>query len=209
MPTYFKPKYPLTADAESGEFATATDPYAVGAIDDGEGDLGGKSYGTYQFPSSAKYRDHLVAFVNWVGNPFSKQLKDAGSIASQQFDVVWKQLAKTDNLEFGLAQETYCREFMWSELLKRFEDTSGVVLQNREDKLVDLVVGTVNQYGTISNSIAKYIATNGGDTLTTNQIGVLMQNYKLANNDTIFRSSSQSTRNGVEARILRERRLFE
>ncbi len=205
---FFVPRYKSTASNESSVFRTKSDPYAVGAISSGKGDLGGKSYGVYQFPSNKAVSSTLIDFVNWTNNPYSEQLKK-NPLASAAFDAVWKSLATTDNKAFGMAQEKFAIEVAWAPLLKRFAKAAGVELSNRSDKLLDIAVGTVNQYGTVSQKMAKYVADNGGNSLSDNQIGLLIQNFKLANIDTHFKSSSASVRKGVKSRIMRERRAFE
>lgn len=205
---FFVPRYKSTANNESSVFRTQKDPYAVGAISSGKGDLGGKSYGVYQFPSNRSVSTTLYDFINWSRNPFSAQLKKY-VVASTNFDNVWKELAITNNKEFGLIQEKFAAEVAWAPLLQKFAKISTVNLDTRSDKLLDIVVGTVNQYNTISQRIARYIAENGGNNLSDNQIGLLIQNYKLANVANHFKSSSPSVRRGITSRILRERRAFE
>jgi hypothetical protein len=108
-----------------------------------------------------------------------------------------------------MVQEKFAAEVACASLLKRFSKAAGIELNNRSDNLLDIVVGTVNQYGAISQKMAKYVADNGGDALSDNQIGLLIQNYKLANINTHFKSSSASVRKGIKSRIMRERRAFE
>ncbi len=206
---YFVPRYKSTANNESSVFRTQKDPFAVGAISSGKGDLGGKSYGVYQFASNEAVSTALRDFVNWSKNPYKDVLRNSGALKSDNFDAAWKSLAATHNKEFGLVQENFARETMWAPLLDKFNKTSGVNLTSRSDKLIDLVVGTVNQYGKLVQGIARYVADNGGDKLSDNQVGILMQNYKLANVDSHFKSSSAAVRRGIRSRIIRERKAFE
>lgn len=206
---YFIPKYRSTADNESSVFRTSKDPFAVGAISSGKGDLGGKSYGVYQFASNEAVSSSLRDFVNWSKNVHGPTLKQAGAIASSSFDAAWKKLALDSNKDFGILQENFAKEVLWVASLKKFEDASKVRLEKRSDRLLDLVVGSVNQYGKLIQGIAKYVAENGGDKLSDNQVGILIQNYKLANVDNHFKSSSAAVRRGIRSRIIRERKAFE
>lgn len=205
----FVPKYTNTAQGETDSFRTQADPYAVGAISTGSGDLGGKSYGTYQFPSNTKVSNSLTGFVNSPSNPFSATLKAAGKIGSAAFDATWKSLATTANRAFGLAQEEFARNVMWAPIISNFETRSGIKLDQHAPILTDLIVGTANQYGNITNNIADYVKTSGGKNLTTNEVGKAVQDYKYKNVDNNFKRSSESVRNGVRKRIEREREPFE
>lgn len=205
----FVPRYPMTAESESSVFRTQRDPYAVGAISSGKGDLGGKSYGVYQFASNEAVSSALRDFVNWPKNTLGSHLKKAGTLRSVEFDGAWRALALSNNREFGLVQENFAREVMWAPLIEKFTKYSTVDLTKRSDKLVDLVIGTVNQYGGLVQGIAKYVADNGGNSLSDNQVGILMQNYKLANVERHFRSSSAAVHRGIKNRIIRERKAFE
>lgn len=208
-PGFFVPRYKQTADNESSVFRTQSDPYAVGAISSGKGDYGGKSYGVYQFPSAKAVSQDLINFNKWSKNPFADKLQNAGPIGITSYDAVWEDLAKTQNKSFGLVQENFAREVMWQPLLQKFTRTSLVDISGRSDKLIDLLVGTVNQYGGLVQGIAKYVADNGANKLSDNQIGILIQNYKLANVDNHFKSSSAAVRRGIRSRIIRERKEFE
>jgi hypothetical protein len=202
----FVPKYSQTAYNESGIYRTSSDPAAVGAISSGIGDYGGKSYGTYQFPS--KNSTDLQNFVNWRNNPFGGELKGL-VIGSPAFDAKWKEIAERDNKRFGQAQEFFQETLAWDKDMREFQKLSGVNLENRSPELKDLIAGTVNQYRGLSQNQARHIARNGGDSLTDKQIGILLQNYKLANVEPNFKSSSPSVRNAVRNRIKSERSIFE
>jgi len=202
----FVPKYPITAYHESGIYRRKGDPYAVGAVSSGKGDFGGKSYGVYQFPSSDP--SHLKSFINWKGNPFGERLKKF-PIGSSGFDAEWKSLGLDSNKKFGQAQETYHRNFEWNKQLSGFSSKSGVDFTGRSESLVDVVVGSVNQYGSLTTGQANYINSKGGNSLSDREIGVHLQNYKLANYQNNFRSSSPRVREAVKNRIIRERNIFE
>lgn len=203
---YFVPTYKSTAFRESGVYRSQSDPYAVGAISSGRGDFGGKSYGTYQLSST---QGSLEQFVNSSSNPFRNEFQGL-QVGSQEFDNKWREVSQRDNARFGQAQESFQEREIWGPQLRQFETNSGIDLSTKDDRFQDIVVGSINQYGSIaSTSQANYLRSQGGQSLSSNEAGRLLQDYKLSNVDRNFRSSSPAIRQGVRNRIRQERQLFE
>ncbi|MCB9674468.1 MAG: peptidoglycan-binding protein [Alphaproteobacteria bacterium] len=220
----FVPKYASTAISESGIYRGKNDPYAVGAISKPtrKQDLGGKTYGVYQFESSV-YRDGstrgkkavqgstVMRFVNWEGNPYSKELKDVvkkHGVASKEFDAAWLELAHGQNKDFGEAQQKFMEKEN-NDRVNGFMDKIGASEAARKDpRLQDLVIGTYNQYSGITKSIASYVAAkNKGGKMSADEIGKLVQDYKRARVGSHFRSSPKAHK-GIYSRIAREKAMF-
>lgn len=202
----FVPTFAISAYHESGVMRKEDDPYAVGGISNPNrsGDLGGKSYGPYQFESST-YADGstsrnpqgstLARFINDPGNPYGPQLKAAAQqhgLASAQFDAVWKQLAASDNKAFGQAQE----QFMLKETqgqAQNFFNLAGLGPEVQQNAAMrDLVIGTVNQVGGLAEQAATHLkqkATELGRPLSTKEAANLLIDFKRANIPNWFRSS--------------------
>lgn len=221
----FVPKYASTAYSESSIFRRESDPYAVGAISNPtrRQDLGGKTYGVYQFESSV-YRDGstrgaravqgstAMRFLNWEGNPYGSELKGIVAkhgMASAEFDAAWRRISTEDNKAFGLVQEQFM-EVEREKQVKGFFDQIGASEEVRKDpRLVDLVMGTNNQYGGLSKGIANHVrARNRDGKLSAEEIGRLIQDHKRANVGRHFRSSPGAHR-GIYNRIAREKAMFQ
>jgi len=223
----FMPTYRATAYSESNSYRTKADPYAVGAITRparGEDD-GGKTYGTYQFESytyrdGSKKSDKAVAgstvmrFVNWKDNPYGKELQEVvkkHGVASAEFDAAWKGLAGKENGAFGRAQEAFLEHDKLDEV-SAFYDRAKVAPAARKDvELTDVVMGTVNQYGSLTGAQADAVAAaqkKAGRNLTADEIGRTLQDFKSGNVTSNFKSSPKAW-GGIRERIGRERGLFE
>lgn len=202
----FVPTFAISAYHESGVMRKEGDPYAVGGISNPSrsGDLGGKSYGPYQFESSTyadgnvsrdPQRSTLARFINDPSNPYGAQLKAAAQqhgLASAQFDNLWKQLAANDNKAFGQAQE----QFMLKETqgqAQNFFNLAGLGPEVQQNAAMrDLVIGTVNQVGGLAEQAARHLkqkATEMGRPLSTKEAANALIDFKRANIPNWFRSS--------------------
>jgi len=224
-PDKFVPKYPMTAYHESGIYRNAADPYAVGAITHPtrEQDTGGKTYGSYQF-ESYHYPDGtqdkknaptstLQRFLNWKDNPYSKQLNEAiakTGVAGADFDKTWGELTSKDNKAFGEAQQRFL-EIDVAEKVKALMDQAGASEDARKDpRLVDLLMGTVNQYGGLSGghiSAAAEAQKKAGHNLSASELALAIQDHKAANVESNF-SKSPRAWDGIRERIADEREVF-
>lgn len=223
----FVPAYRATAQSESDEYRTKADPYAVGARSNPtkKQDLGGKTYGTYQFESyvysdgknaSDKLRDGstVMRFVNWARNPFGKELKavvTAHGVATKEFDAKWAELTARDNKGFGKAQEDFLLVDV-KEKVDAWFDAAGVDAAVRKDtELFDVVLGTINQYSSLADGMAKHIAAKqaaAGKKLSADEIGVALQDHKWGNVTSNFKSSPKA-HTGIRNRVNREGELFD
>ena len=197
--TTFVPMFPRTAYSESGVYTHPNDPHGVGAISSI------KEYGTYQMPAGTA----MGSFLAYSGNPWGAALQTAVAIGVGAFDAMWRQNATDSNREFGLAQERFYRSQVWEDKTRRFENLSGVNLSTKSSTLSDVVVGTIHQYGDLSDGMARYIRKSGGQILTSNQIGLLLQRYKAENVANHFPNESALTRSSITNRIANERGNFD
>lgn len=221
-PNKFVPRFPMIAYHESGVMRNEGDPYAVGAISNpsrGE-DLGGKTYGVYQFESStyadgSTSRDSsqstLARFINSPNNPYGEQLRAAAQthgLGSAGFDQVWKQLANSDNKAFGEAQESFMLQETEGKAADFFE-RAGLSEEIRNDPAMrDLVLGTINQVGNLATSAAdhlKSVASSRGRPLTAAEASQALIEFKKDNIPNWFQSSpdaQQGVRNRYDAELV-------
>lgn len=218
----FVPAFGMAAYHESGVFRKPSDPYAAGAISRPRRrqDLGGKSYGTYQFQSSVypdgsrsgnPQQSTLGRFVNWPGNPFGAELKAAASrhgLASGGFDQAWQQLARQRNKDFGEAQQAFLLHERQQQVA-RFMDRARLSPEVRNDpRIVDMIMGTTNHVGGLADRAADHLAgLQRGGSLSANEIGRALAEYKEARIASWFRSSPGAW-NGLRNRFQDERTMF-
>lgn len=220
----FVPAFAMTSFHESGSYRSPRDPYAVGAITHphrGQ-DLGGKSYGTYQFESGV-YADGsqrsgnggstLMRFILDKDNPFGEDLRDAlkrYGIATPQFDQIWARLAREQNKLFGEAQQAFMLKDK-AETVKRFFATAQLSAEVQQDpRIVDLVMGTTNHVGGLASGAAEHLAQlqrAAGRKLTADEAGRAIAEYKQQHITSWFQSSPQAW-NGLRNRFNEERTQF-
>ena len=90
------------------KYEAGGDPASVSS---GSGDLGGRSYGSYQFSSSAGIVDD---FVEWLCNypedcyaNYGRVLKNAYPVNSDEFIATWKNIGTVDAQGFQKLQDEY------------------------------------------------------------------------------------------------------
>jgi hypothetical protein len=224
--TKFVPQFPMAAFHESGVYRRDWDPYAVGAISRPKksDDLGGKTYGTYQFESSI-YVDGtsrnnrggngstLHRFINDPANPFGAHLKAAAQqhgLASRAFDALWTKFAREHNQAFGAAQEAFVLKDK-GDNVNRFMGLAQLSPEVRQDpRIVDLIMGTTNHVGGLADSAARHLAQlqqRTGRPLTANEVGPALAEYKETRISSWFRSSP-GAHAGLENRFNAEARAF-
>jgi hypothetical protein len=223
--TAFIPTYRATAYSESDSYRTKADPYAVGAITrpTADDDDGGKTYGTYQFESfiykdGSKKSDSAVAdstimrFVNWSDNPYRERLSAVvkkNGVASAEFDTLWGELTGKENKAFGKAQEKFLQHDVGGKVTAFFDAAKVPASLRTDPDLYDVAIGTLNQYNTLTASMATALAARIAkmSAPTADQVGAALQDIKSGNVKSNFKSSPNAW-DGINARIDREKALF-
>lgn len=198
----------------------------AGTISSGRGDLGGKSYGTYQL---SRETGTLAAFLSQTG--YGAKLEEAArangaeisadAIAKRgarpkagdqkAFDEAWKTLAQNDP-EFAAAQHNFIKETHYDPAMKALAGR-GIDLSKRGKAVQDMLWSTAVQFGAGSEKsrggaagmIEKALMGKDVSKLTDAQIIEAVQNYKIANNAALFRSSSAAVREGTLNRAIAEK----
>jgi peptidoglycan hydrolase-like protein with peptidoglycan-binding domain len=222
----FVPAFPMMAYHESGSYRTRADPYAVGTITnpDKDDDLGGKTYGTYQFEtfvhaggdthSKAAKGSTAARFSRWEKNPYSAQLSavvDKHGVGSAEFDALWKKLTAEDNKAFGKAQQDFLRHDKGDKAVAWMKRAGLSQTVQEDDAFFDLVLGTLNHVGTLANATADHLAAmqkKSGRSLTVEEAAVALTEHKLGRVDTWFKSSPKAHA-GIESRFKAEQKAFQ
>lgn len=159
-----------------------------GTISSGRRDHGGKSYGSYQLSSRAgtlhEYLDQ---------SPYGSRFEglEPGTPA---FDARWKQIAGDEPEAFRQDQHKFIGRSHYEQQLARLEER-GIDLRDRGIAMQDALWSTSVQFRNLTTTIvAKGIEEKFGEgvdpaILTDRQIIDAMQDYKIAHNNRLFRSS--------------------
>lgn len=177
----------------------------AGTVSSGKGDAGGASYGTYQLSSKA---GTLQEFIKSKG--YSKQF-DGLTPGTEAFNARWKEVAKSDP-NFGQAQHDYIKATHYDPAMAGLK-RSGIDLSDRGSAARDAVWSTSVQFGAGSVGggkgavpmFSQALAGKDVSKLTDAQIVSAIQDYKIANNDRLFASSSEKVREGTASRAIKEK----
>lgn len=167
------------------------------AVSTGEGDFGGASYGSYQLSSKAGTLDKFLSSSKYAGE--FKGLEPG----SQEFNAKWKEIAARDK-GFGEAQHGFIQKTHYAPQASKILNETGLDISKRSKALQESVFSTSVQYGAGSKTIVN--ALKGVDTskLSDEELIKIIQNYKLANVEKDFKSSSSKVQEGVKNRIVSE-----
>ena len=188
-----------SARFESGGRGAAT-------ISSGRGDHGGASYGTYQLSSKT---GTLNDFLQSSGYALSFEGMKPGS---KEFNAQWRSLAQTDP-NFAKAQHNYIKETHFDPAMTSLK-RAGIDLSGRGAAVQDMVWSTANQFGAGNAKrgsggaglIRKAIGRRNIEEMTDEEIISAVQDYKLANNAKLFKSSSASVQRGTANRAAEEKK---
>ena len=176
----------------------------AGTISSGVGDYGGVSYGTYQLASN---NGRVYDFLNKKG--YSGKFKGA-TAGTKEFNQTWKELARDP--EFAKAQHEYIKETHYDKAQAGLAE-QGIDLSKRGKAVQDMLWSTSVQFGAGNakrnngavGMINKALAGRDIDKMSDEEIITAVQDYKLSQNDKLFKSSSANVRAGTAKRAVMEK----
>lgn len=171
----------------------------AGTVSSGKGDHGGASYGTYQLSST---KGMVQAFLK--GSKYESQFNGLNP-GTPEFNDKWKQIAKSDPT-FGDAQHDFIKRTNFDPAMSRLAK-SGLDFSKRGPAVQDAVWSTSVHLGAGGGSsvIQKALDKMDVSSMSDAQIVSAIQDYKLENNDRLFKSSSQKVRASTAARASAEK----
>ncbi|SET41334.1 Predicted chitinase [Nitrosomonas marina] len=172
----------------------------AGAISTGDGDFGGPSYGTYQLSSN---RGTLQGFLG--STEYGQQFSDLKP-GTDAFNKKWREIAENDP-DFGKAQHNFIRETHFDPQMEKLA-SSGIDLSERGKAVQDAVFSTAVQFGGNTSVIQKSLEGRNVDKMSDADIITAVQDFKIKNNDPLFKSSSRKTRKSTLNRAKREKGML-
>ena len=199
-------------EKESGKGGAGTiNDYNGGA----SGDLGGASYGTYQFASylpptmkngTARESSKNSPVLQFINNSKFKD-KFAGLVpATAAFDNKWKEVAAANKKDFEKDQHDYIERNYYEVAVSNIRRV-GIDLSKYGPAVHDLIWSTAVQLGP-ENTAAFRETLVGKSQLTDKDIVLLVSEWKIKNVDVLFKSSSQDIKNGVRKRYESEKTIL-
>lgn len=169
----------------------------AGTVSSGKGDFGGASYGTYQLSSKQGETQNFLKKSGY-GSQF-----EGMQPGSKEFNDKWKEVAKSDPA-FGDAQHDYIKSTKFDPQMAKLKK-AGIDLSGRGAAVNDAVWSTSVQFGGETDLIKKALAGKDSSKMADAEIVSAIQDYKIANNDKLFKSSSDSVRAGTAKRAEAEK----
>jgi hypothetical protein len=172
----------------------------AGTVSTGKGDHGGASYGTYQMSSkrgvaqdfikASKYKDQFAGLK--AGSP--------------EFNAKWKEIAKVDP-EFEGDQHAFIKKKHFDPAMASLKK-DGIDLSKKGSSVQDSVWSTSVQFGAggANSMFKKALKGKNAAELSDEQIVSAIQDYKIANNDGLFKSSSENIQAGTAKRAVEEKK---
>jgi hypothetical protein len=170
-----------------------------GAVSNGTGDAGGKSYGIFQLSSK------MGSLNTFLGSSTYASHFNGLAPGSPEFDDKWRSLANDP----GFAQEQlkYGQEKYYKPALDNLS-SMGIDLSKRSQAVQELVMSTSVQYGPANNKLSRVLQGKDVSALSDAEIINLVQASKAENIRGDFSSSSEDVQNGVLNRIEKERKTL-
>lgn len=176
------------------------------------GDLGGASYGVYQLAAflpaimkdgRARPSSKNSPVEQFLRNSKFKSNFEGLSPATSEFDAKWKQVASSNSAEFRKDQHDYIERKYYDVMIANLQ-RAGLDLSKYGPAVQDLIWSTAVQFGPARVSIFT-TPLKGKSELTERDIVNIVSEYKIANVDDFFKSSSQNIKDGVRRRYTDEK----
>lgn len=165
------------------------------------GDIGGKSYGSYQIIKS-----NISSFLSYLKEADSTAYKSlSGSAAgSESFDKAWKAYAAKEPEHFERLQHNYIQNSHYVPAVNKVDKAIGLNIADRSAAIQDVLWSTSVQHG---SGGAATIFKNAGITANMTDAEIIIRVYRersADNGNKYFPSSSDSIRKGVVNRFKSE-----
>lgn len=169
----------------------------AGAVSTGRGDAGGASYGTYQLSST---RGTLQKFLRSSG--YGDQFAGLRP-GTPEFNAKWKEIAAKDP-NFGKAQHSFIKRTHYDPQMRALQK-AGIDLSKRGAAVQDSIWSTSVQFGGSTSLVKAALRGKDVSKMSDEEIVSAIQDYKIANNDSLFKSSSAAVRAGTLRRAKAEK----
>lgn len=177
------------------------------------GDLGGASYGTYQLASflpslmkdgKARPSSKKAPIRSYISQSKFRSEFDGLEPATAEFDNKWREISQKNTAAFKEDQHEYIKKVYYDVMISNLK-RAGYDMTKFGPSVQDLVWSTAVQLGPGRVTVFT-VPLDGKSNLTDKDIVNIVSEYKIANVDVLFASSSQSIRAGVRNRYIQEKK---
>ena len=170
-----------------------------GVISTGGGDYGGVSYGVYQMSSNMGVVQKFIEL-----SAYADAFVGLG-VGTAEFNEKWKNIANNCPEEFRSAQHDYIKNTHYDVQMKSVLSDIGFPIFNKDAALNDMVWSTSVQFGPRTKLIKRALDGLVVSSLSVIEIIRAVQDYKIANNSSLF-ASSPTLQPGLLARAIDEKK---
>lgn len=176
------------------------------------GDLGGASYGTYQFASylpekmpdgRARPSAKNSPVLQYLSNSKFKNNFIGLTPATPEFDSKWKEVANRNSQEFKKDQHDYIQKKYYEVAVANLRRAS-IDLSSYGPAVQDLIWSGAVQFGPANISAFKETIL-GKSQLSDRDIVTVVSDWKISNVNNLFKSSSDNIKAGVRNRYVSEK----
>jgi hypothetical protein len=179
-------------------------------VSGGDGDAGGRSYGSYQFSGR---QGVFQEFVQWLKNyaapydEYGRQLEAAGDPAGEEFAAKWREIGTIDPGGFGRLQEEYVKPVYFDAGVKRLQAWYGFDILKRSQALQGVLWSNCVQHGNYYGAqVFGEAAKRAGWALNDmDDAAIITQIYEVKLTDFSWSSGAPGLRPGLFARWRNER----
>lgn len=208
-----------TPKVEGWELGQTSERYESGGKGPGtinnyqnSGDLGGASYGTYQFASylpekmpdgRARPSAKNSPVLQYINSSKFKAEFDGLTPATSAFDAKWKEIALKNPKVFKDDQHDYIQKKYYDVAVANLK-RAGIDLTSYGPAVQDLIWSGAVQFGPANISAFKETIADKSQ-LSDKDIVKIVSEWKIKNVDTLFKSSSANIKQGVKNRYESEK----
>lgn len=178
-------------------------------VSSGKGDLGGVSYGSYQFTSRGGKNSNVANFIKTLPPEWQKEFKGK-EVNSPEFKQTWKNLASQNKDKFYEYEHKYINKNLYEPQLKKIKKSRGIDISSRSKALQNVVWSTAVQHGGGTNVVTVAIdklKAEGKELTDENLISAIYGERGREDeegNVVRFKSSSKEVQKGVKSRYKNE-----
>ncbi|QGQ98806.1 peptidoglycan endopeptidase [Paenibacillus psychroresistens] len=122
-----------------------------GSISSGSGDIGGASYGAYQFASASGVPHTFTLWLKGINDEFYDSLSNAykkdGNKYGESFNAEWKAIANEDSSLFMQLQHDYTKQAYYDVVAKKVLKDTGVDFNKKSEALKNVLWSRAVQHG--------------------------------------------------------------
>lgn len=188
-----------------GKYESGGDP---GRVSTGTGDLGGVSYGIYQFSSKTGGATNFMNYLKSNNKGYYDELSKSGSPGSSGYTAKWKEIAARDPEGFEQLQHQAIKQLYYDPAVADIKKKNGIDVNSRSIALQETIMSTAVQHGTdmVSTIVARALNSNpSGKQDDATLISSIYDERGANNGAKYFKSSSKQVQESVANRFRNEK----